>query len=170
MASKVGSKRKEEVIVESRVSKIARLTQEIKKIEKEILKLKQEEEKKIVFKIHQDGELVDEIIMDRKCSVKWLFSIIKNQLCFDPADVILETDSGLKLREADYRLISDILKDENVDVMDVNISFLENLDAGDNEWRGTILEINGDRCVVETVCDWLFKPTRTLLVYDIKKA
>lgn len=33
----------------------------------------------------------------------------------------------------------------------------------------TVLEINGDRCVIELICDMRIRPTWTRLVADLKK-
>ena len=41
---------------------------------------------------------------------------------------------------------------------------------GEDGYRFTLVEINGDRCLCELLCDWTVRPVETLMLKDIVKA
>lgn len=41
---------------------------------------------------------------------------------------------------------------------------------GEDGHRFSLIEINGDRCMCEMICDWTVRPGETLMLKDIVKA
>lgn len=49
------------------------------------------------------------------------------------------------------------------------VKWAEPLCESESTERFTILEINGDRCLIEFICCWAIRPTQIAIVHDLTK-
>ena len=47
------------------------------------------------------------------------------------------------------------------------VKFAQELTAGENKFEMTVIEMNGDRCLIETEMDFLVNPRTTVMVKDL---
>lgn len=47
------------------------------------------------------------------------------------------------------------------------VKFAKELEEGENQFEMTVVELNGDRCVIETDLGLPFNPQQTVLVKDL---